>query len=65
MGSVFALQLIGVVLALLIGVLWVIGKLPDFRPRHLLALFEVVGGVLVAIVMRDRWGEVLDTIRRN
>jgi putative ABC transport system permease protein len=65
MGSVFALQLIGVVLALLIGVLWVVGKLPDFRPRHLLALFEVVGGVLLALVMRDRWGEVLDTIRRN
>ena len=65
MGPVFALQLVGVVLAILIGTLWFIGKLPDFRPRHLVALFEVVGGVLVAMVMRDRWGEVLDTIRRN
>jgi len=65
MGSAFALQLIGVVLALVIGLLWVIGKLPDFRPRHLFALFEVVGGVIAAMVMRDRWGEVLDTIRRN
>jgi putative ABC transport system permease protein len=64
-GLIFSLQLVGIVLAIVVGVLWLIGKLPDFRPRHLLALFEVVGGVLAAMVMRDRWGEVLDTIRRN
>jgi putative ABC transport system permease protein len=64
-GFVFLLQLIGIVLGLAIGLLWVVGKLPDFRPRHLFSLFEVVGGVIAAMVMRDRWGEVLDTIRRN
>ena len=65
MGLIFALQLVGILLADVVGVLWLIGKLPDFRPRHVLALLEVVGGVLAALVMRDRWGEMLDTIRRN
>jgi putative ABC transport system permease protein len=64
-GLIFALQLVGILLADVVGVLWLIGKLPDFRPRHVLALLEVVGGVLAALVMRDRWGEMLDTIRRN
>ena len=65
MGLIFALQLVGIIVAIVCGVLWLIGKLPDFRPRHVLALLEVVAGVLAALVMRDRWGEVLDTIRRN
>ena len=65
MGLIFALQLVGIILAIVIGLLWLIGKLPDFRPRHVLSLLEVVGGVLAAMVMLDRWGEVLDTIRRN
>src|SRR5262249_12269030 len=59
------LQLVGIGLAIAVGVLWVVGKLPDFRPRHAVAFVEVIGGVLAAIVMRDRWGEMLDTIRRN
>ena len=65
MGLIFALQGVGIILAIVIGVLWLLGKLTDFRPRHLLALIEVVGGVIAAIVMRDRWGEVLDTMQRN
>jgi putative ABC transport system permease protein len=64
-GFIFSLQVLGIALAILLGVLWLLGKLLDFRPHHLVTLFEVVAGVIAGMVMRDRWGEVFDTIRRN
>jgi putative ABC transport system permease protein len=65
MGPIFSLQVVGIALAIVIGLLWVVGKLLDFRPHHLVTFFEVVTGVIAGMVMRDRWGEVFDTIRRN
>lgn len=65
MGIIFALQLLGIALAVIAGVLWLAWKLLHFRPRHVVAFFEVVIGVVAGMVMRDRWGEVFDTIRRN
>jgi putative ABC transport system permease protein len=65
MGAIFALQLVGIAIAIVVGVLVLVWKLLHFRPRHIVAFFEVVGGVIVGMLMRDRWGEVFDTIRRN
>jgi putative ABC transport system permease protein len=65
MGVIFFSQLILIALAILTGVLWVLWKLLDFRPRHLVAFLEVVAGVIAGMLARDRWGEVLDTIKRN
>lgn len=65
MGFIFAIQLLGIALALLAGVLLLLWKLLHFRPRHVVVFFEVLGGVIAGMVMRDRWGEVFDTIRRN
>src|SRR3569833_1139152 len=65
MGAIFFSQLILIGLAIVTGLLWVVWKLLDFRPRHLLAFLEVVAGVIGGMLARDRWGEVLDTIRRN
>jgi len=64
-GTIFALQLVGIVLALAAGVLVVLWKVLHFRPRHVVAVLEVLGGVIVGMLTRDRWGEVFDTIRRN
>jgi len=65
MGIIFGLQLIGIGLAIVVGALWLVWKLLHFRPRHVVAFFEVVGGVLGGMLAQDRWGEVFDTIRRN
>jgi putative ABC transport system permease protein len=65
MGLIFAIQLVGIAATVLVGILWLAGKLTDFRLRHLVSLVEVVAGVIAGMVMRDRWGEVFDTIRRN
>jgi putative ABC transport system permease protein len=65
MGTIFLLQAVGIALALLVGVLVLVWKLLGFRPRHVVALVEVLGGVVVGMLMRDRWGEVFDTIKRN
>jgi putative ABC transport system permease protein len=65
MGAIFGLQLIGIALAIVAGVVWLLWKLLHFRPRHVVAFLEVLGGVLVGTLTRDRWGEVFDTIKRN
>src|SRR5689334_1745428 len=65
MGLVFALQLLGIAIVVLVGVALLLWKLIHFRPRHLLAFFEVMGGVIVGMLTIDRWGEVFDTIKRN
>ena len=65
MGAVFALQLVGIGLAIVAGLLLFLWKLVHFRPRHVVSFFEVLGGVIVGMLMRDRWGEVFDTIKRN
>jgi putative ABC transport system permease protein len=65
LGAVFALQLVGIALAVIVGVLLLLWKLLHFRPRHVVSFVEVLGGVIAGMVMRDRWGEVFDTIRRN
>jgi putative ABC transport system permease protein len=65
MGAIFFSQLICIVVAIIAGVLVVLWRILHFRPRHLLAFLEVLGGVIVGMLTRDRWGEVFDTIRRN
>jgi len=65
MGAIFLLQLIGIVIAVVVGVLWTLWKLLHFRPRHIMVFLEVVAGVVTGMLARDRWGEVFDTIRRN
>jgi putative ABC transport system permease protein len=65
MGIIFALQLIGIVIAAIAGLVFLVWKLLHFRPRHVVVLLEVVAGVIAGMLMRDRWGEVFDTIRRN
>jgi putative ABC transport system permease protein len=65
MGTIFALQLLGIALVTLAGLAALGWKLLHFRPRHVVVLLEVLAGVVAGMVMRDRWGEVFDTIRRN
>src|ERR1043165_7646359 len=65
MGLIFALQLVGIILAVIAGVLLLLWRLVHFRPRHLVAFVEVILGVIAGMVMIDRWGEVFDTIKRN
>src|SRR5262245_19308417 len=65
MGAIFLLQLVLVVLALVVGLLWFAWRVLHFRPRHVIAFVEVLAGVIGGSLSRDRWGEVFDTIKRN
>jgi putative ABC transport system permease protein len=65
MGIAFGLLLVLVVLAVVAALLLFIYVLFDFRPRHVVALFGVIFGVIIGLLSIDRWLEVFDTIRRN
>ena len=65
MGIAFGLLLVLVLLAVIAALLLLVYKVFDFRPRHVLALFGVIFGVIAGMLSIDRWAEVFDTIRRN
>src|SRR6188474_999110 len=65
MGIIFGIQLIAIAATLCVGVLFVAWRILKFRPRHVVAFFAVVFGVIAGMINGDRWGEVFDTIRRN
>jgi putative ABC transport system permease protein len=71
-GTVFALQAVGIAIVIVVGVLillWrvlvLVWNLLQLRVEPIRSLIEVLGGLIAGLVMRDRWGEVFDTIRRN
>ena len=65
MGAIFTLMLLALALSILGGALYLAWKILHFRPRHLVAFAQVLGGVILGMVTLDRWAEVFDTIRRN
>lgn len=65
MTLLFGLVIAVAALALVGGLLWVIGGLATFRFADLWSFGAVGAHLLASVVQPDRWREVFDTIRRN